>query len=381
MSSWPGKYVIGLTGNIATGKSVVRKMLEHLGAYGIDADTLAHRVLAKGAPAYQPVVDTFGKWILSADGQIDRAKLGKLVFADPEALARLEFLTHPYVAQAVDILVRRAPQSVIVIEAIKLIESGLRARCDSLWVTYTPRNIQIARLVQKRQMHEAAAIQRTDAQRPQEEKLAVANFVIRNEGSFESTWRQVQSAWQQTFPSTGAEPEEKPVAQTQTLTGKLEIMRASPRQSEEIAVLITRLSQGKRTMNSEQVMEAFGEKAYLIIKLNGVPAGVVGWKVENLVACTDDVFIEAHIPLQDAMGMMMHEVERASSELQSEASLLFLPNNTPNQDALSKSIGYQIRTPESLGVRAWEEAARETMQPNSVLLFKQLRQDRVLKPV
>ena len=77
MSAWPGKYVIGLTGNIATGKSVVRKMLEHLGAYGIDADALAHRALAKQAPGYLPVVETFGKWILASDGQIDRSRLAQ----------------------------------------------------------------------------------------------------------------------------------------------------------------------------------------------------------------------------------------------------------------------------------------------------------------
>ena len=68
MSAWPGKYVIGLTGNIATGKSVVRKMLEHLGAYGIDADMLSHRAMAKGSPGYQPIVEEFGKWIVAPDG-------------------------------------------------------------------------------------------------------------------------------------------------------------------------------------------------------------------------------------------------------------------------------------------------------------------------
>jgi dephospho-CoA kinase len=80
MSAWPGKYVIGLTGNIATGKSVVRKMLEHLGAYGIDADALAHRAIANDAPGFQPVLDIFGSWVLAADGQIDRTRLAKIVF-------------------------------------------------------------------------------------------------------------------------------------------------------------------------------------------------------------------------------------------------------------------------------------------------------------
>ena len=104
MSNWPGKIILGLTGNIATGKSVVRRMLEHLGAYTIDADALAHRVISKGAPGYQPVLDKFGTWLLDKDGQIDRVKLGKLVFADGQALAQLEDIVHPYVGQAVDML-------------------------------------------------------------------------------------------------------------------------------------------------------------------------------------------------------------------------------------------------------------------------------------
>ena len=108
MSRWPGKYVIGLTGNIATGKSVVRKMLEHLGGYGIDADALAHRAMAKGAPGYPLVLKTFGEWILDEEGQIDRVLLAKIAFSDPQALERLETIVHPLVAHAVDLLIRRA---------------------------------------------------------------------------------------------------------------------------------------------------------------------------------------------------------------------------------------------------------------------------------
>jgi dephospho-CoA kinase len=86
VSKWPGKTVIGLTGNIGTGKSVVRRMLEHLGAFGIDADALSHRAIARGAPGYNQVVTQFGRWILSSDGEIDRQRLGKVVFSDPQAL-------------------------------------------------------------------------------------------------------------------------------------------------------------------------------------------------------------------------------------------------------------------------------------------------------
>ncbi len=230
MSGWPGKYAIGLTGNIATGKSVVRKMLEHLGAYGIDADALGHRAIARDAPGYQPVLDTFGRWIIGPDGQIDRSKLARLVFANPDALSRLEAIVHPLVGQAVDILIRRSSQKVIVIEAIKLIESGLVARCDSLWVSSASQEIQLARLMQKRGMDEATARLRIQSQPDPQQKIGLANVVIRNEGSFEETWMHVLKAWQSIFPT----PE--PVATQPAKAahkGEKAVQRARPRQAAE----------------------------------------------------------------------------------------------------------------------------------------------------
>jgi dephospho-CoA kinase len=125
VSKWAGKYVIGLTGNIGTGKSVIRRMLEHMGAQGIDADALGHRAIAKGAPGYQQVVDLFGRWIVGPDGEINRARLGKVVFSDREALAMLEGIVHPLVTQALDWMIQRSYQPVIVVEAIKLLEANL----------------------------------------------------------------------------------------------------------------------------------------------------------------------------------------------------------------------------------------------------------------
>ena len=168
MSKWPGKYIIGLTGNIATGKSVVRKMLEHLGAYSIDADALSHRAIAKGAPGYQRVIDTFGKWIVDNDGEVDRVKLGRLVFNDPEALQQLEGIVHPLVEQAVDLMIKRASQRIVVVEAIKLLEGNLAGACDNIWVTSAPESIQKDRLMKKRAMSEQDALQRIHAQPPQE---------------------------------------------------------------------------------------------------------------------------------------------------------------------------------------------------------------------
>jgi dephospho-CoA kinase len=195
VSSWPGKYVIGLTGNIATGKSVVRKMLEHLGAYSIDADALSHRAIARGAPGYQKVIDTFGRWIVDGNGEIDRAKLGRLVFNDPEALQQLEAIIHPLVEYGIDLMIQRTDQRVIVIEAIKLLESKLVGACDTIWTTHAPESIQKDRLMQNRNMSEQEALQRIHAQSPQEVKTAAANVVIQNSGSIEDTWKQVVAGW------------------------------------------------------------------------------------------------------------------------------------------------------------------------------------------
>lgn len=378
MSAWPGKYVIGLTGNIATGKSVVRRMLEHLGAYGIDADALGHRAIAQDAPGYRPILDTFGKWVLGSDGQIDRARLSRVVFSDPEALAQLEAIVHPLVGQAIDILIRRSPRPVIVLEAIKLIEAGLNQQCDSLWVTYAPQEVQLARLVQKRNMTEAAARQRIQAQPPQEQKTAAARVVIQNSGSFEDSWRQVVAAWQATLPASLAQFETPAKAARKD---ELAAERARPRQAAEIAELITRLSKGRRRLGREDVMASFGDKAFLILRMNGKPVGVAGWKVENLVARTDELYLEDGIPFAEALRAFMQEVEQTSRELQCEASLLFLPADLAHQDAVLKSLGYQPSSVQSLGVRAWQEAAIESRPAHSVMLFKQLRQDRVLRPV
>ncbi len=206
VSSWTGKYVIGLTGNIATGKSVVCKMLDHLGAYTIDADALSHRAISKGAPGYQKVINTFGKWILDGNGEIDRVLLGRHVFNDPEDLRQLEGIIHPLVEHAMDLMIWRASQRVIVIEAIKLLEGGLVGACDTIWVTCAPESVQKARLMQKRNMTEQDALQRIHAQSPQEVKTAAANVVIQNDGSLEDTWKQVVAAWKNVPPVPDTKP-------------------------------------------------------------------------------------------------------------------------------------------------------------------------------
>lgn len=377
MSKWRGKYVIGLTGNIATGKSVVRKMLEHLGAYGIDADALSHRAIAKGAPGYQAVVDAFGRWILNPAGEIDREKLGRLVFSDPAALEQLENIIHPLVQQAVDLIAQRASQKVIVIEAIKLLEGKLVTMCDTVWVTYVPASVQKARLIEKRGMTESDASQRIQTQGAQEAKTIAADVVIQNAGTFEETWKQVVAAWKAISPITDT----KPVVIKKTDAGSLYIQRGRPRDSSQIAELVTRLSGGTRPQTEDDIMAAFGEKAFLLLKTGEHAVGLAGWQVENLVTRTTDLYLDPSVPLADAIQILIKEVESASHDLQSEASLLFLHPQMAAHEAIWKELGYERRTPQTLGVQAWQDAALESLHPNSILLFKQLRQDRVLRPI
>jgi dephospho-CoA kinase len=324
------------------------------------------------------VLNTFGKWILGPDGQIDRAKLARIVFADPEALNRLEAIVHPLVRQAVDILVRRSKERVIVIEAIKLLESPLRQSCDILWTTFTPPEIQLSRLIQKRGMTEITARQRIAAQPPQEEKLAVAKVVILNLGSFEDTWQQVSTAWIELFP---ADATVILMPTTATPKGQMVVEKTRPQHAAEIAALINRLSIDQRTLSSEDVMAAFGEKAFLFLKIDNQPVGLVGWRVENLVACTDDVYIDTELPLSNAMQTLLTAVERSSRDLQCEVILLFIPEAIAQQTDVWSSLGYELRTLQTLGVRAWQEAAQETIGVGEAMYFKQLRKDRVLKPV
>jgi len=379
LSSVPGKYIIGLTGNIATGKSVVRRMLEHLGAYTIDADALSHRAIAKGAPGYQPVVEKFGKWILDKDGEVNRSKLGGVVFRDSAALAELEDIIHPLVRQAIKVLVKRASQPTVVIEAIKLLESELRKECDSIWVTYAPEDIQIERLIRKRNLTRDDAQHRISLQAPQGEKIAAANVVIRNTGSYDDLWKQVTTAWKQVAPAT---PEITPPTVIKRGSGNFIVARGKPRDSESIAKLINHLSKGQQKLSSDDVMASFGDKAYILLQLQDQLVGIAGWQVENLVARTTELYLGDGIDLQAGLEMLIAEVERASSDLQCEASLIFPTSELASQDLVWKKLGYEVRAPSALGVQAWQDAALESMpQGQSILLFKQLRQDRVLRPI
>jgi dephospho-CoA kinase len=393
VSKWRGKYVIGLTGNIGVGKSVVRRMLEHLGAYGIDADALSHRAIAKGAPGYAPVVEAFGRWILDSDGQVDRQKLARVVFVEPAAMLALENIVHPLVENAIDIIVRRSTQSVVVIEAIKLLESGLTKNCDTIWAVTSPADVQTYRLVNMRHMVEEEARQRIAAQPSPESKVAAAQVVINNVGSFEDTWQQVVAAWKKHVKvapmETLAVPTKVPasakstaqLAPTKVLEGELNIKRGKPANAAEIADILNRFHGGDKLLTQEDVMAAFGEKAFLMLRVGETAVGIIAWQVENLVARTTDIAMDPALVPEKALPLMINAMEKASKDLQCEASLVFVSAELAKQEQAWRSLGYERSTPQTLTVQAWQEAANESMPADSVLMFKQLRAERVLRPI
>ena len=187
--------IIGLTGNIGTGKSTVAAMLADLGAEVIDADGVAHAVMRRGSQVHREIVQVFGPGILSPHGQIARERLGAIVFGNPAALVKLEAIVHPAVIDVIDGRIAQTSAHVVVIEAIKLLESSLADRCDSIWVTTSRPDQQIRRIVGSRDLSPDSARQRVEAQPPQADKVARADIVIDNHGSLAATQEQVKAAW------------------------------------------------------------------------------------------------------------------------------------------------------------------------------------------
>ena len=166
------RRIIGLTGNIATGKSAVMRLAAERGALTIDADRVVHDLLATDAAIQSVVVAAFGPGVRRADGGIDRAVLGGIVFGDADRLRQLEGILHPAVRAEIARRVQMTDAPVIMIEAIKLLEGPLAALCDQVWVTACARETQLARLRVCRGPSEADAAARTRAQSPPAGKLA-----------------------------------------------------------------------------------------------------------------------------------------------------------------------------------------------------------------
>lgn len=411
MGRWPDKYVIGLTGNLAMGKSLVRRMLEHLGAYTIDAGGLAYQAMAPGAPGYKPIVETFGLWILNDEKRIDPARLDAVTFSHPDALRRRQAVTQPVVGRAIDTLIGRASHKVVVVEAVDLLEGAFAEAVDAIWVVNCAPEAQVQRLMKSSGITELEARKRISLQNPQQAKIDRAAVVFDNDHAADQTWKQVQAEWQKLMQTLGhTQPQEEeartiaierpaapapapapasdapeaapaaPAAPQAPAITEVTIKRGKPANAEDIAAFIT--AHTGQEISRMDVMMAFGQKSYLLAEGDGANVGLIGFQVENLITRVDEFMIKPEALLPPVITGLIEAVEAASKDLQSEIAFFFLPQDLPeNVLAVFTGMDYVYRALEEIKTPAWRDAARDSQPEGTQIYAKKLRAERVLKPL
>ena len=183
--------IAGLTGGIATGKSTVAAFLRQAGAVVIDADKIAHDVVRRGFPAWRSIVEKFGRGILQDNGEIDREKLGRIIFSNAARKAQLNRIVHPFVFEGMEDQmkeIQRVNPGAVVIQDIPLLfESGMHRRLSIIIVVYVPEPVQRARLMERNHLSEAEAMARIRSQIPIEKKKKLADILIDNSGLLDQT--------------------------------------------------------------------------------------------------------------------------------------------------------------------------------------------------
>lgn len=186
--------IAGLTGGIASGKSTVSRILGDAGARIIDADKIAREMVKQGTPAYDEILSFFGMTILQPDGEIDRQRLGDLIFNDPEKKARLDAIVHPRVfersTEMIAQIASQAPDAVVIMDIPLLLEAGMQRDLAEVIVVYVPETLQLERLMKRDGIAEKAAMVRIRSQMPIEEKRKRATVVIDNSGNLADSRKQ-----------------------------------------------------------------------------------------------------------------------------------------------------------------------------------------------
>jgi len=190
--------VVGLTGNIGSGKSTVARLLEARGVPLIDADVLAREAVASGSPALAAIVARWGAVVLAKDGTLDRAALRGIVFADPRERAALDAIVHPAVGARRDSLLlaaRERGERVVLCDIPLLFEKGLEGSAELILLVDAPRDVRLERIERERRLSRAEAVAMMDAQLPSEGKRARSDYVIDNDGTLETLRTRVDATW------------------------------------------------------------------------------------------------------------------------------------------------------------------------------------------
>jgi dephospho-CoA kinase len=384
------RFIIGLTGNIATGKSLVLRMLKELGADTLDADDLVHVLMRRGSPLYNTIVAEFGRYILDEDFEIDRGKLGNIVFCDPPALAHLESITHPTVRREVERWIADSEADVVAVEAVKLIESGMAGNCDVVWVVIAAEDVQLKRLMDKRKMTGPQAMLRIEAQPLQEEKVTRADVVIDNSGDVVITWKTVQRHFsaiprvtvplpEPVAPARAPIPPGEPVPRE--VLEELQLRRAKRGDLPAMAALMAQATNGQISRDETEMMENLFSKGYFVAHAGGQVLGMVGLRTENLIAGIDDFLVRSSDLWPIVGKALLGEIEKEAGTLSCEVALLYArPEAGPVAIAFFERNGYQKQAAEDL-IKMWREAAEDYYTEGSVLMVKQLLERRIMAPI
>jgi dephospho-CoA kinase len=197
-------YLVGLTGGIASGKSYVASLLTEFGASTIDADQVAREVVVPGSPGLAQVVGAFGYEILLSSGELDRSKLGAIVFADPKKRLELEEILHPLIKARTTQLIGQQASEIVVYAVPLLVEANVDYPFDAIITVEAGVENQVSRLMQSRSMAESDARARIEAQTSASDRESRANFVIDSSGTKDQTKRQVELVWQKLIESARA---------------------------------------------------------------------------------------------------------------------------------------------------------------------------------
>jgi dephospho-CoA kinase len=347
--------------------------------------------MRRGSPLYDRIVAEFGRYILDEDFEIDRGKLGNIVFSDPQALVHLESLTHPTVKREAEKWMANSKSPVVAVEAIKLIESSMSQYCDAVWVVIASPDVQLKRLMTKRKMSGPKALMRIDAQPPQEEKVARADVVIDNSGDVVVTWKAVQRHFAaipreiQTQPSPAPRPAPAPIPPGAPVSPRmlenLKLRRAKRGDLTAMSALMAQATNGNITPSEIEMMENLFSKGYFVAEVGNQLLGLVGLRTENLIAGIDDFWVRSS-DLWPVVGKaLLESVEAEANTLSCEVALLFArPEAGPVSMAFFKKMGYNKKSPQDL-LKMWREAARDYYTEGSVLLVKQLLDRPIMKPI
>jgi len=354
--------IIGLTGNIATGKSVVGQMLANSGGLEIDADVVANRMLYPGAPTFRPVIEAFGDGILTKNGRISRKKLGKLVFSDPKQLEKLEKIVHPEVTKSIKTRIEETSQSFVVIEAIKLLESDLFEICDVLWVSHASISHQMERLLKSRNLSKNDANDRIQAQPPQSEKLNRADVVIYTEGSFKQTWQQVQDTLAGTMIGN-----ESPIRSVPFRSGDWYFPDVNAIHQDDIEMFL----QSRPENNLSDWYAILGSRIVLPALKEDRLKGLLLWDNWNFSAAFDrwianDQQRLSEKPILDAF---YYQIEQQECEV-----ILITIDKALKNSLFPAKIGFRKLMPDELPYPAWQEAASKIVDDDEEIWIKLLKE-------